>query len=88
MITVEPTPSWWADAKCATSGAYVVFFASDKERKDRAKAICAQCPVSAQCLEYSIQHKIRWGIFGGVEQKARRAEMSRRFKQSYATRAA
>ncbi|SIN11898.1 WhiB family transcriptional regulator [Mycobacteroides abscessus subsp. abscessus] len=31
-----------------------------------AKAICARCPVAAECLEYAFRANEEYGIFGGV----------------------
>lgn len=52
---------------------------SDKDKRtffhaksfDRAKAICAQCPVKQQCLEKELPHETasgyRWHVFGGTD---------------------
>jgi WhiB family transcriptional regulator, redox-sensing transcriptional regulator len=37
-----------------------------------AKAVCAVCPVAAECLDYALTHSIREGIFGGLGEGDRR----------------
>jgi WhiB family transcriptional regulator, redox-sensing transcriptional regulator len=39
---------------------------------DRAKAICARCPVRAQCLEYALDNALDYGVFGGTTETERR----------------
>jgi WhiB family redox-sensing transcriptional regulator len=38
----------------------------------RAKAICARCPVRAECLEYALGGSLDHGIFGGTTESERR----------------
>jgi WhiB family redox-sensing transcriptional regulator len=83
--------SWQAKAACKGPQAAVFFPPAQVERKDerearerRAKAICAECPVRAPCLDYAIQIRELHGIWGGlneVERKqmvATRPEVARR----------
>jgi WhiB family redox-sensing transcriptional regulator len=52
------------------------FFSTTTAEKDRARALCAKCPVIAECL---IEHRAtdeeiyRWGIGGGLDAHQRRA---------------
>jgi WhiB family redox-sensing transcriptional regulator len=36
-----------------------------------AKAICMQCPVSTQCLQYALDLDIAHGIWGGADETER-----------------
>ena len=38
----------------------------------KAKAVCAACPVAAECLGYALEHGIREGIWGGLSEGDRR----------------
>ncbi|TNC24637.1 WhiB family transcriptional regulator [Amycolatopsis alkalitolerans] len=38
----------------------------------RAKAVCARCPVRAECLEYALDTGLDHGIFGGMTDTERR----------------
>ena len=55
-----------------------VFFPSDGVGVDIARAICADCPVKAPCLEYAIENKIDHGVWGGASERERRRIARRR----------
>jgi WhiB family transcriptional regulator, redox-sensing transcriptional regulator len=40
---------------------------------DRAKQICAGCPVRARCLDWALSHGAAIGIWGGRTEQERRA---------------
>ncbi len=76
--------SWQARAVCAGMHAQL-FFAPDGERPQereireaKAKAVCALCPVRAQCLDYALRNSIRYGIWGGLNKEERARERRRR----------
>lgn len=37
-----------------------------------ARAVCANCPVEAECLEYALANHIKVGVWGGLSEKERR----------------
>jgi len=37
-----------------------------------AKAVCRDCPVRAECLQYALDHHEYWGIWGGLSYQERR----------------
>lgn len=37
----------------------------------RAKAICAQCPVRRQCLEWALETHQPHGVWGGLDEQER-----------------
>jgi WhiB family redox-sensing transcriptional regulator len=39
---------------------------------DNAKAVCRQCPVQAECLEYALSTNQDSGIWGGTSEEERR----------------
>ncbi|MFT6292697.1 MAG: WhiB family redox-sensing transcriptional regulator [Ilumatobacter sp.] len=41
-------------------------------RESRAKAVCANCPVAADCLQNAIANDERYGIWGGLTYRERR----------------
>lgn len=41
------------------------FFDSDINKKYAAKNMCFQCPVRKQCLQWALEHRQIWGIWGG-----------------------
>ncbi len=45
---------------------------------DRAKQVCADCPVRAPCLEWALDSGQEAGVWGGTSEDERRALRSRR----------
>jgi WhiB family redox-sensing transcriptional regulator len=39
----------------------------------RAKAVCARCPVAAQCLDYALASGQQYGVWGGTSEEERKA---------------
>jgi WhiB family redox-sensing transcriptional regulator len=70
-------PDWRADAACRDVDP-ALFFPDDKRWLDSraAKAVCATCPVRADCLEAGIDE--RFGVWGGLTERERRIERRRR----------
>jgi len=63
----------WADqALCAQTDPEMFF--PDKGGSTReAKAVCAQCFVQAECLDWALTTNERFGIWGGLSERERRA---------------
>ena len=80
-MSAQQSPiAWQAKAACRGPQAAVFFpppqferKADRLERERRAKAICAQCIVQSECLEYSLEIKEPHGIWGGLNEHERRA---------------
>ena len=57
---------WTDQAACATDEDLTeVFFSEELQDIARAKRICAECPVMAECLEGAMQRREPWGVWGG-----------------------
>ena len=76
---------WQAKAACRGPHAAVFFPPSHFERKDekelrenRAKAICATCPVKKPCLDYAIRIREPHGIWCGLNEVERKQVLARR----------
>lgn len=54
----------------------------DNKSVDAAKAVCATCPVTQQCLEYAERTSQRSGIWGGMSERERRNLRSANHNQS------
>lgn len=74
---------WMQDAACSTvetddaEAAAADPFFGVRRAVDRAKQICATCPVQEPCLGYALEHRIEHGVWGGTsarERKRMRAE--------------
>ncbi|MEH3032772.1 MAG: WhiB family transcriptional regulator [Aeromicrobium erythreum] len=85
MVNVKRLPApiiesyeWQYDGACVDLDVER-FFSPDSERgaprrarEAAAKAVCAECPVVAQCLAHAIQVREPYGVWGGmtVEERA------------------
>ena len=58
---------WRNDAECVHHAGEVDFFPERGESVRAAKAICAECPVQSECLEYAMQWNHLSGSVGWVE---------------------
>jgi WhiB family redox-sensing transcriptional regulator len=64
-----------------------VFFPRDGVGVEAARRYCAECPVTAPCLEYALVNRIEHGVWGGAsERQRRRIAQSRRAKASRSRR--
>jgi WhiB family redox-sensing transcriptional regulator len=76
----SPT-AWMADGNCRLHPP-ATFFPSDGVGVDRARKICAGCPVAERCLEYALEHHIEHGVWGGCSERERRRILKRRREQT------
>jgi len=74
-----PESDFFADAACQGADTSVFFPVSDTFAGE-AKAICAQCPVAEQCLEYAIATHQSDGVWGGLTSTERHRVVRRRQK--------
>jgi len=65
-------PEWMVEASCRGHDPGI-FFPGRGESTAPARAICAGCPVTEACLEYSMAIVEKQGIFGGKSERERRA---------------
>jgi WhiB family redox-sensing transcriptional regulator len=63
---------WRADASCAQTDPEA-FFPEKGGSTREARAVCARCPVTGQCLEWALAHDERFGIWGGASVTERQA---------------
>lgn len=63
--------TWWDEALCAEIGGDFWHPVKGESTK-AAKALCAECPVIAECLEYALANKVD-GVWGGTSERDRRA---------------
>lgn len=66
-----PAPEQWRERAACRTLDPEIFFPQGSARevemqKRRAKAVCAQCPVAASCLEESLRFDCVDGIWGGT----------------------
>ncbi|MFZ4516394.1 MAG: WhiB family transcriptional regulator [Acidimicrobiia bacterium] len=68
---------WMLNALCRTLDPGE-FFPSDGVGVDKARVICATCPVKTECLEYALRNRIDHGVWGGASERERRRILKRR----------
>ena len=66
------TAAWTLPSGAACQNATPqLFFPEPNEPDDQAKAICAVCPVRAECLAAALANGERYGVWGGVNLETR-----------------
>lgn len=66
-------PDWHLEAACRGMDIRL-FFPGKSQRgvSDRAKRVCARCPVQAECLEWAVEMNEPGGVWGGTTERQRR----------------
>ncbi len=72
--------TWMDDAACADHPEPDLWFPERGGTTKAAKAICATCPVRAECLQYALDDPDVEGVWGGTSTKDRK--QIRRLKNS------
>lgn len=62
----------WTEHRACVDVDPAVFFPDDRAGRVRAKAICATCPVAAECLTLALENRELDGIWGGLTPRERR----------------
>jgi WhiB family redox-sensing transcriptional regulator len=75
LVSTELLSSWglrnrtieWKDEAACKGQTDLFFFekGSNRAQIDVAKAICAKCPVTYQCLKYAKENMLAFGVWGG-----------------------
>lgn len=63
--------AWVAKARCATTDPDELFVRGAAQRK--AAVICRDCPVVQQCGAHALDHHVKYGVWGGMTERQRRA---------------
>lgn len=69
-LFLEPA-EWMADGLCQQADPDA-WFPEKGQPVEPARSICAGCPVRAECLAYALATDQRFGIWGGLSERARR----------------
>lgn len=69
--------AWMDQARCVGSDPQL-FFPARGESHHEAVAICRQCDVRFECLEYALANGEKFGIWGGLSERERRRVRRRR----------
>jgi len=74
VIPLTPV-DWQLEAKCAElpiRKSDAMFFPDRCGSSKAARAMCAGCAVRSECLEYALDHREAFGIWGGKSERERR----------------
>jgi WhiB family redox-sensing transcriptional regulator len=78
-VRLSAENTWQLRASCRGPESTLFFPPTFPERKEdrdareaKAKAICFECPVRADCLDYAISIREPHGIWGGLTESERR----------------
>jgi WhiB family redox-sensing transcriptional regulator len=88
--TADHLAEWWSLAACQSADPDLFFPISHSgpaaAQVRRAKAVCADCVVRSDCLQYALAADPVHGVWGGMSEEERR--LLRRREQKARTRAA
>jgi WhiB family redox-sensing transcriptional regulator len=75
ILEVDERP-WAAYASCRSADPDLFFPTGDEDGSEALK-ICSGCPVREDCLEWALDTRIRYGIWGGATERERRRLLRR-----------
>lgn len=74
---LDPREDWRMQARCADADPEMFFsdFTGEAAHQatERAKAVCAGCPVRDACLDWAVKTGMAYGVWGGLTPANRRA---------------
>lgn len=86
-MPASPAPNW-DHAACTQDTAELFFPVGDtpaaRRQADRAKLICARCPIRDDCLTWALDTRQDQGVWGGLTEKERRTVHRRRSTTEWA----
>ena len=74
---------WTSAAACRQTQPDQLFVRGAEQNK--AKQLCAGCPVRTECLAEALDNQIEWGVWGGMTERERRALLRRQPDASWRT---
>ncbi|MEE8601916.1 WhiB family transcriptional regulator [Euzebya tangerina] len=79
LLAAAPTTDWQTHGLCRTIDSSIFFPPAQFEhkperetREKRAKAICGECPVKAECIDWALTTKEPHGVWGGYSESERK----------------
>ena len=83
MVEIMWVEDWAPRAACRQDTPDALFVRGAEQNK--AKQVCASCPVRTECLAEALDNQIEWGVWGGMTERERRALLRRRPQASWRT---
>jgi WhiB family redox-sensing transcriptional regulator len=75
-VTGGPSADWRHSARCRDEDPETLFVQGAQQRD--AREVCTACPVRTECLAHALDNRIRFGVWGGMTERERRALLKRR----------
>ena len=75
-------PQWMDDGICAQTDPDA-FYPEKGGSTREAKRICLGCEVKDECLQYALEHRERFGIWGGLSERERRKLLDRKPQREF-----
>jgi WhiB family transcriptional regulator, redox-sensing transcriptional regulator len=63
--------NWRAAARCRAIDAEGLFLSGAQQRE--ARQFCRTCAVRTECLAHALDHRVEFGVWGGMTERERRA---------------
>lgn len=63
----------WSDRAACAGMDQRIFYLERGYSSKEAREICGRCPVRSECLEYALENKESFGLWGGTSERERRA---------------
>lgn len=79
-----PITGWMDQARCRDYDPEVFFVKGAAESRP-AQRVCQRCEVRELCLEYALEQRIDFGIWGGLTERQRRRLLRRQGLEPAAT---
>lgn len=79
---VRANPNWRVLGSCATKHYPDLWFESEATSHAAAKLVCQNCEIRKECLEYAMEEKINYGMWGGLTERERRRLKKERHRRS------
>jgi len=76
-------PAWQELGRCAESDPEL-FFPEKGGPTEEPKRVCRSCEVRVECLEYALENRERFGIWGGMSERQRRRILARQARYGVA----
>jgi WhiB family redox-sensing transcriptional regulator len=74
--SMSVTADWRHSARCRDEDPETLFVQGAQQRD--AREVCTACPVRTECLAHALDNRIRFGVWGGMTERERRALLKRR----------
>jgi WhiB family transcriptional regulator, redox-sensing transcriptional regulator len=73
LSLINPDEWEWQDRGLCAETDPAAFFPEPGETAEAAKRVCRSCEVRAQCLAFAVDNGISYGVYGGMDERERRA---------------